>query len=142
LGKWEADDYGDIKQGDTVIEVHIPRGGAMTPEECDKSIAMAKEFFATYFPDCNYEYFTCHSWLLDPTLAELLPEQSNIVRFGKRYEIVKAYESDAIFRYVFRWGTVREGLSAVAADSDFSKKVKKCGMAGRVFYEPLGIFKK
>ena len=41
--------YG-IKEGDTVIEVHIPEGERLTVEAAKASLEAAREFFPKYFP--------------------------------------------------------------------------------------------
>lgn len=77
--------------GDFALDVHIPDFlGPITPAACDRSLARAGEFFARHFPEENYRVATCHSWLLDPQLAEYLPKDSNIVRFQDRFR--SAYE--------------------------------------------------
>lgn len=68
------------------LSVHIPDfRGPLTPAACDRSIETAHDFFATHFPDEAPAVGLCHSWLLDPQLAELLPAGSNIVAFQRRF---------------------------------------------------------
>lgn len=79
--------------GSPVLGVHIPEGDALTPGECSESFALAAAFFAKHFADRQMTVFTCHSWLMDPQLAEALPHSSNIVRFQqmfRRYPVVGA----------------------------------------------------
>jgi hypothetical protein len=38
---------------------------------------------------------TCTSWLLDPVLADYLPEDSNVVRFQRRFELMPRVEDDS-----------------------------------------------
>ncbi|GAB3745218.1 acyltransferase domain-containing protein [Microlunatus parietis] len=71
------------------LSVHIPIGGPLDPAECDASLARTAAFFRRHFSD---EYPAnrpiighCRSWLLDPQLADRLPADSNIVRFGRRF---------------------------------------------------------
>ena len=130
--------YG-ICKGDDIIGIHIPAGEPLTKEACEKSIEAAREFFKTYFPEYQYKYFTCHSWLLDTSLSDLLPRGSNILTFQSLFDIVGADRSDAIIRYVFRWEATREDLPHLNAASSFAKVVKERLMAGREFYEGLGI---
>ena len=51
-------------------------------------------------------------------------------------------ESDAILRYVFRWGCTRDDLDNLVCTSGFSHRVMDYARAGGKFYESLGIFKK
>lgn len=131
-----------IKENENVVEVHIPEGGKMSPEECSRSFARAKVFFATYFPDFSYRYYSCHSWLLDEGLAQILGENTNICRFGARFEILENDVSDAILKYVFRWDATRENVNNYPANTALAKAVKEHLQKGASFYETLGVIDK
>ena len=142
MGKAEIDmsDEG-IKKGDNVIEVHIPECGPLNIEDCAKSIEWAKKFFKEYFPEFKYKCFTCHSWLLDDSLKEILKPESNILAFQNMFDIKEKEESDAILKYVFRWNTTRRKLAKEFAASSFAVNVKARALRGGKFYENLGILK-
>lgn len=140
VSHYDAPAFG-LKKGDPVIEVHIPADGPMTPEECDASIQMAKEFFKKYYPDYEYRCFCTHSWLLDPQLKNLLSEDSNIIKFQNRFDNVVCQQSDAILRYVFKWNTCRRNLKYAPVLTSFAASVKKAYLSGTQFSEPFGILK-
>ena len=71
--------------GRWVIDTHIPESGPLTPGSVDDSFARAREVFGTHFADLPAEEAHCRSWLLDPQLAEVLPGESNMVRFQRRW---------------------------------------------------------
>lgn len=131
-----------IKRGDSVLEIHIPEGGAMTPEKCKASIEAANSFFAEYFPDFEWEYYTCHSWLLDGGLSEILKEDSNILTFQRMFKITEREQSDAIIKYTFRWDARRESLAEFTPKSSFAQKVKNKALSGGKFFEVLGYIKR
>ena len=143
MGECEHDvpEYGLFK-GDNVMEVHIPEEGPLDIEECKLSIERAKAFFEEYFPEFQYKYFTCHSWLLDKTLAEMLNENSNILKFQKLFDIPLADKSDAIFGYIFRWKADRNEIKSCPCNSGFAESIKKRALSGGAFFEGLGIIKK
>jgi hypothetical protein len=70
-----------------LLHLHIPRGAPLSPASCDESLDLARTFFGRHFPEEPVSHFVCHSWLLDPQLAEYLPERSNITRFLRRFEL-------------------------------------------------------
>ncbi|MEV6553438.1 acyltransferase domain-containing protein [Streptomyces sp. NPDC051597] len=77
-----------VGPGDPCLSIHIPGcRGPLTPEACDASLALAKDFFALHYPEESYRVAVCHSWLLDTQLDRYLPERSNIVRFQRRFHI-------------------------------------------------------
>ncbi|GAB2612912.1 acyltransferase domain-containing protein [Pseudactinotalea suaedae] len=78
-----------------VLDTHIPASGPLTPESVDAAFAAAAPFFARHFPDCPVTAFACTSWLLDPTIADLLPASSNLVQFQRRWTLAgSGYRSD------------------------------------------------
>lgn len=101
---------GELPDGDTsyLLNVHIPSGDPLTTGSCDSSFQQALDFFERHFPDEPVSAFVCHSWLLDPQLAEYLPADSNIVRFQRRFELKPIRQSAArdvcdtdVLEYVF-----------------------------------------
>ncbi|MFI8928490.1 acyltransferase domain-containing protein [Streptomyces sp. NPDC053474] len=82
----------DLGPGDLCLSVHIPDfHGPLSPEACDRSVALAREFFPRHFPQERYEVAVCHSWLLDPQLKRYLPAEANIVRFQDRFRHATTY---------------------------------------------------
>jgi GNAT-like C-terminal domain/N-acyltransferase N-terminal domain len=95
-------------RGGATIDLHIPESGPLTPEAIDASLDQGRAFFPRHFPDERYTEFACGSWLLDPQLAEYLPEDSNIVRFQRRFALEPYQEPEGldadveVLRFVFR----------------------------------------
>lgn len=131
----------NTRKGDPVLEIHIPEGSAVTPAECDASIAQAKDFFARYFPNFAYRCFTCHSWMLDPTLKTLLRPDSNILAFQSRFTAVESDQDDAILRYVFAWDATRYCLKRFPCETELAKNIKKHTRDGGSFFTVLGFFR-
>ena len=131
----------NLKKGDKVIQIYIPEGDSLTPEKCISSIEKAKEFFKKYFPDFDYKCFVCHSWLLDRTLKDLLPEQSNILKFAEMFDIISEEKSDDILTYVFKCNTTRYSLRNAAAETSFAKNIKEAVKEGREFFKAFGVMK-
>ncbi|MFF6950612.1 acyltransferase domain-containing protein [Streptomyces iakyrus] len=77
----------DVAPGEPCLNLHIPDfQGPLSPAACDRSLELAREFFARHFPRERYRVAVCHSWLLDPQLKQHLDPESNIVRFQERFE--------------------------------------------------------
>jgi hypothetical protein len=95
-------------RGDGAIGLHIPDAGPLTPEAVSASLDEGRLFFARHFPEEGYTAFSCGSWLLDPQLREYLPEESNIIRFQRRFELEPYAEPEGldadveVLRFVFR----------------------------------------
>ena len=127
-----------ILEPEYMMELHIPDEGPLTPEAVDASIRAADVFF----PKDTFRYFTCRSWLLDPTLKDFLKPSSNILAFQNRFQIVAALPSDGLLRYLFQWNTTRENLAQFIPSSPLAAKVQESALAGRTFYAGTGILKR
>lgn len=132
-----------ISEEDGTLDVHIPADGKMGYEDCLSSFAAAKEFYAVYYPEKQYTYFNCHSWLLDETLKKYLPADSNIIRFGDLFEKISSEEAYDLFRYIYRWDIKnKELLAGHTPTTRFGRVIKDAAMSGERFYDTLGIIKK
>ncbi|MFC6161731.1 acyltransferase domain-containing protein [Kribbella jiaozuonensis] len=74
-----------VEPGEWVIGAHIPETGPLTPELVDDSLTQARDFFPRHFPDHPVNTLTLWSWLIDPYLLDNLPQDSNMVKFGRRF---------------------------------------------------------
>ena len=81
-GTWEK----ALREGDPVLALHIPAGEPLDYEACMESYRMAADFFPRHFCDTPPPLaITCSSWLFYPGLCDILPEDSNIVRFQRTF---------------------------------------------------------
>lgn len=81
--------------GENVIFIHIPQGEKLTYEDCVRSIGKAKIFFKEYFPDYEYRYFLCESWLLFENNKQFMDENSNIIKFSSLFHIAYSVYDDS-----------------------------------------------
>ncbi|MCD9874024.1 acyltransferase domain-containing protein [Streptomyces guryensis] len=80
----------DVAPGTPCLNIHIPDYlGPLSPAACERSLALAAEFFGLHHPEEKYRAALCHSWLLDAQLKEYLPADSNIVRFQDRFRVAR-----------------------------------------------------
>lgn len=87
--------------GDPVLRLHIPSGG-LDPESVQEALERARPFAREQL-GVEPVVATCTSWLLDPWWEQALGQESNIVRFQKRFTLVNEGspgEGD-VFRFVF-----------------------------------------
>jgi len=79
LSDWEI----VLKNGTQVLDMHIPAGGGMSPEDCQASFRKAKGLFAELAPGRVPAAVVCSSWIFNPNLPDFLPESSNLVKLLK-----------------------------------------------------------
>ncbi len=130
-----------LAPGDPVVGVHIPPGGGLTPEIVDESLQEAKLFIRTYFPDYQYKAFTCHSWLMDPQLQAILGQDTNIVKFQKRFAITPAESSGrGALNFVFYKPDPNVDLTALPENTSLERSIKGHYLSGKSLCELIGYF--
>lgn len=80
--------------GENVINIHIPQGEKLIYSDCIASLKEAVVFFNKYFPDYNYRYFFCESWLLYGDNCFFMEPSSNIMQFSAMFDIVCSVDID------------------------------------------------
>ncbi|GIJ45363.1 hypothetical protein Val02_22490 [Virgisporangium aliadipatigenens] len=126
------------------LDLHIPEAGPLSPAVIDASLDQARAFFPRHFPDEKYAEFGCGSWLLDPQLREYLPEESNIVRFQRRFALEPYVQPEGIdadvevLRFVFR--TLSTPLERLPRRTALQRAVVEHLSAGRHWRWCRGTF--
>lgn len=120
------------------VSLHIPSGARLEPSAVAASVEAAREFIARYFPDWQEAPFICHSWLLSPTLRELLPVDSYILHFQSLFDITPTGLSDRDFLvWVFRNKDIP--LSQLPENTSLQRKLKAHLLEGKSFQDARGI---
>jgi len=103
-----------LGKGMPVLEMHIPNGGGMTPDEAERSFKRAKQFFHDLYPEEKHPVaVVCSSWIFNPNLPEFLNPESNLVRLLKRVHPVPrpSGKTDGLW-FIFRHEGAFELLKA------------------------------
>lgn len=133
-----------LSPDDKVISIHIPADGKLDDAAVRATYPEMKEFLARYFPEFDYKAFYCASWLLDPTLEELLGSESNIVKFGRGFDRYIARDAGyGVFHFAFRV-TGKPGTDYPFDDlpetTSLFRAVKAHYKSGRGIYAVSGVF--
>lgn len=81
--------------GDNLIYVHIPQGEKLIYADCISSLKQAISFFSEYFPEFEYRYLFCESWLLFEDNWIFMNPSSNILQFSSIFEIAYSVKEDS-----------------------------------------------
>lgn len=87
-------DYFPFNYGENLIYIHIPQGEKLVYADCLDSMRKAIEFFDKYFPDYNYQFFYCESWLLYDDNYQFMEISSNIMQFSTFFDVIVSYHND------------------------------------------------
>lgn len=126
-----------LTKGDGLLDVHIPRGEALSYDACQESYVDAANFFTRYFLDESYKGFTCSSWLLCPDLRLLLAEDSNIIKFQKDFYIYPGSGDESVFEYVF--GSKPEDLARLPEQTSLQRAIKNYLLQGHHINSAGGV---
>jgi hypothetical protein len=103
-----------LQQGDTVLDMHIPRKDRFSMDDCQDSLHQAFEFYQRFFPERPFKACFCHTWFFSPQLQHIVTKESNIVRFQREFYLFPfAGKLGFLWFYVFGEG-VKERASAPA----------------------------
>ncbi|MBQ7032601.1 MAG: DUF5596 domain-containing protein [Clostridia bacterium] len=107
---------------------------------CAESIQEARAFFRKFYPEYGDCLYMTNTWLLDPRLGEILPEESNIMQFQKIFNIYDRYDCrPEVLKRVF--GAEKENLDAYEPSSSLARAVIAYLKSGKELGRGLGYTK-
>lgn len=130
-----------LKPREYVLSVHIPTKTDLSPEAVEKSIREGFELAKEIFPDYKLKCPVCYSWLMDPTLNELLGSESKIAMFG-----------NAFLRFPVKcpqnqyWGNIFPGyhgpIKTAPENTTLQRKLKELYLSGKNLYTVGAVYTK
>lgn len=74
-----------LKPGDQTVAIHIPAGADITDAYVMEAIRNVRPYIRQNYPGWDPVALYSGSWLFDPNLADIVGENSKIVRFGNLF---------------------------------------------------------
>ncbi len=128
-----------IKKGDGVLSVHIPRNTNLSPDYVAESLREALTLSRERYPDINPKYAVCFSWLMDPTLIDMLGEDAKISSFSERFKKFPLLSGGSEFiSYVFPGFTMND-VESFPESTSLQRKIKELMINGGYIYGTAGI---
>ena len=127
-----------LKHGDTVLDLHIPRGDKLTVKECRESLQAAYQFFPAIFPDRPFKGLFCHTWFFTPQLQKILPPESNIVRFQREFYLYP-YPGGPEFLWNFVFGEKYPDATTAPRDTSLRRAVLDWLAEGKELFDLPGL---
>lgn len=120
------------------VALHIPTGSDLDPAVVDASLAAIEETIAAYFPRWKNLPRTCHSWLLSPTMAELLPPDSRILQFARRFAVTLTGENNDDY---LQWCYKRKDIPTqdLPEETSLQRNLKAKLLKGEPFLDARGV---
>ncbi|MCR2822858.1 acyltransferase domain-containing protein [Lederbergia panacisoli] len=133
LAEWEA----VLIHGDTMLDVHIPRGDKLEYNQLVESYRSAIAIYSKLFPEQQFKGFICHTWMFDPLLQEILPEDSNLVKFQRDYYLYELFDDDSVFQTVFV--SKPEDLQTLPEETSLQRAIKSQVLSGKQMRSAAGF---
>lgn len=129
-----------VNTGDWMLSVHIPRKADLSEEAFEKAmdaaVVFARESYKEYQPVCLY----CSSWLLDPTLANIIGKDSKIAKFGDKYvRYPNKSAGKEVFTFVFPPRVT--DLNELPENTRLERGLKKLYLEGGYVHAYSGVTK-
>lgn len=123
-------EYEFVESDKKTISVHIPSDADLREENILKSLSAFGNFRKIFFSTWENTEIYCNSWLLSPTLRELLDKDSNIINFQKLFVIESIdYEKPSVLKWVFPGHT--EISDKLTENTSLQRKMKKYLLSGK-----------
>jgi hypothetical protein len=132
-----------LKQGDLILEMHIPDNEEFNTRTCAESYFQAREFFRKVFPDQHYKALFCYTWQFTPQLQQFLPKTSNIVQFQREFYLYPV-PGTVHFLWSFVFGGNYKDPARIKRDTTLRRNIidyidnqrEIFDLAGVKFYQP------
>ncbi len=127
------------RPGDECVNMHIPKGADISRENMTRACQKAMDILKNRYPECKARVIFCNSWLLDPTLSEILGENSKITSFQNSFTRYPTKDGGAsMFSFVF---TRRpEDLRDLPEETSLQRKIKERYLNGGYIYNYTGVY--
>ena len=130
-----------FRPGDESLGIHIPARIDLSAEELDATFARARDVLARVWPCATRRIATCQSWMMDDRLPAALGEESRIVGFQRRFELIGPYadDVDTVMYFVFGRSRVDHAdLADVEATSRLQRAVLDVVASGGSWHSRTG----
>ena len=124
-----------VAPGDCALSIHIPRNGDLSPEKLRTAVEAAFCHARTYYKEHDVKAIQCHSWLLNPSLGEIVGPNAKISVFGslfRRYPVPSNGKS--VFNFVFQT-SVDPDIKSLPENTSLQKALKAKYLAGGCHYD-------
>ncbi len=135
-----------LTAGDTVIDMHIPRGQDLKTEDLRASLRMGLDFFEQHcalhppesWPQPPFRAFFCHTWFFTPQLQSILPPTSSIVRFQREFYLYP-FAGGPGFLWSFVFGEKYPDPTTAPRDTSLRRAALDWLAAGKEFFDLPGV---
>lgn len=93
--------------GNFVLDMHVPGDIPLTLDLIRDALQQSESFFDHFYPNQIFTAWVCDSWLFCPQMEQMLPPESNIVRWQREgYLLPNDSDGSDLMSFVFGKSTI------------------------------------
>ena len=140
LEKFEKTEWKAVlRPGDDVVALHIPRNTNLDPdyvsESFEEGLALAKKFYPELSPKC----IVCHSWLMDPMLADILGPDAKLSKFTTRFMKHPTMDASGAGCLGYVWPGEKAPVETYSEKTTLQRGIKKLMLEGDFIRNTTGV---
>ena len=143
LKKEVPDCVKEFKEG-SYMYIHIPKEVHLNIDDVNNSIKNAKEKIERFYPEIEISklQFYTNTWLLSDELDSILDENSNIIKFKNKFDIIEQTENiEEFLNFVFQEKVFNINYEKLKEETILQKKLKEKLLENKKLHIGLGILK-
>lgn len=124
--------------------IHIPKEEHLNIDDVNNSIKSAKEKIEKFYPEIGISklQFYTNTWLLSNELDNILDENSNIIKFKNKFDIIAQTENTEDFlNFVFQEKVYNVNYENLKEETILQSKLKEYLLENKKLHIGLGILK-
>lgn len=130
-----------LRPGDDFISFHIPEGADISLDTVIPQFKKARRIVAQRYPEHKGQDIYGSSWILDPSLNEIVKPDSKIAQLMTLFTVYPIQsDGDSVFSFVFE--RKPQNLEDLPEDSSLRRGLKKMYLEGRYNHIYAGIVTK
>ena len=128
-----------LRPGDDVIALHIPRKTNMTEDYVTESLKEGFAILRKRYPELSPKCISCNSWLLSPTLEDILGPHKNLTKFMNRFTKHPICDKSGTGCRGFVWGGNSCEIKDLPEDTSLQKGIKNLWLNGGFMHSYYGV---
>ena len=140
LEKFEKSEWSAVlRPGDDIVSLHIPRKTNLDPDYVSESLAEGLALTKKFYPELSPKCITCHSWLMDPMLVEILGPHAKLSKFTSGFMKHPTMDTSGVGCLDFVWPGEKATVEALSERTTLQRGIKKLMLEGDFIRNTAGI---
>ncbi len=128
-----------VRPGDDTVGLHIPRKTNLDPEYVGECLREGLELTKKFYPEFSPKFIICSSWLLSPSLVDILGPDAKLSKFNMRFLKYPRCDTSGAACLGYVWPGNHGPVESYEEDTTLQRGIKKMMMRGEYILSFAGI---